>query len=84
VTDVTPEVTKSLDHRPVVVAPPRPEVFNLIIQNNNRTDEILRKGFDMSQADWRELKELRRDLRESLIPGAERALKWNRDKGQTK
>lgn len=61
-----------------------PQVFQDIIKNNKRSAEIMEHGYVMSQADWRELKELRRDLRESLIPGAEQMLKWNKDKGNLK
>jgi len=71
----------SLLERPVVQAPPMPEVFREIIRNDNARGEILSKGASMSQADWRRLKELNNDKKKNLRPSAERVLRWNTDKG---
>ncbi len=64
----------SLRVRPIIVQPRLPKIFRLIIENHNARLEIHSKGSAMSQDDWRNLKELHRDMDESLRPGAVRAL----------
>lgn len=58
-----------------------PEVFKLIIDNDNAQAAILAKGSAMTLEEWRKFGELRRYRRESLVPGAEALLHWNKDKG---
>jgi hypothetical protein len=60
--------------RGIVTQPRLPKIFRLVIENYNARMEIHAKGTGMSQAEWRQLKELYRDMKESLRPGAERAL----------
>lgn len=58
-----------------------PELFKEIIRNDNERDAILTKDHqDVTQADWKRLKELQVERRE-FRRGAEKALSWNKDKG---
>jgi hypothetical protein len=60
--------------RGVMQQPPLPKIFRLIIENYDRRQVLKSRGADISQKEWRELKELHLDMRRSLRPGAERAL----------
>jgi hypothetical protein len=70
-----------LNERPVTNAAPMPDVFRLIIENDNRRREIMLKGSAMTQEEWLELRRLNHDKKHNLRPSAERALSWNVDKG---
>jgi len=65
---------QALIARGITRQPKLPRIFRLIIDNYNMRVEIRSKGSDMTQYEWRELKELYRDMRDSLRPAAERAL----------
>lgn len=58
-----------------------PKVFQEIMKNHTRRDEIRARGAEMTQAEWRELGGLVKDMKTSLRPSAELALRWNTDKG---
>lgn len=60
-----------------------PELFREIIKNQTERAQILARGPSMTQDDWRRLKELNLDMRQSLRPGAEQFLRHNTDKGNT-
>lgn len=59
----------------------RPLVFQEIIKNHDAQADIFARGDGISHEDWRHLRALRDDMRLNLRPSAERALKWNEDKG---
>lgn len=74
-----------LQVRSVVRQPELPRIFKLIITNYNARQALLsktrpdaacdgEKPGDMTQAEWKELKELYRDMRQSLRPAAEKAV----------
>lgn len=60
-----------------------PKIFQEIMKNDTQRGDILAKGADMTTADWKRLKELAKDKKDNLRPGAEKALRWNTDKGNT-
>lgn len=83
--EIPPEVTEAaarLRERPIVVAAPMPEVFKAIIDNDNKRSELLNMRGAMTTEQWRKLGELTQYKKNSLRPSAEKALAWNRDKGQ--
>lgn len=59
-----------------------PEVFTQVMRNDQRRERLrdLAVNGEMTQGDWRELGELTRD-RKNLRGSAEKALRWNTDKG---
>jgi hypothetical protein len=61
-----------------------PDLFKEIIRNDNERqaihDSIMHIGLAEGQAAWRRLKELHAEKKE-YRSGAEKALKWNKDKG---
>jgi hypothetical protein len=59
-----------------------PTVFKDIMANDSERAAIREKGADMTQADWRRLASLNHDKKTNLRPGAEKALRWNTDKGK--
>lgn len=84
---VPPEVTAAaerlLDVHPVVQPTTMPKVFQEICANHNERTKILKQP-STTPADWRRMQELRKDLKQNLIPSAEKALSWNQDKGQNR
>jgi hypothetical protein len=59
-----------------------PELFRQIIRNDADQARIFELGSSMTRIDWCQLKILRAE-RAEYRRGAEKALKWNQDKGNT-
>lgn len=72
------EIIREIRTRPVNVQPQLPKLFQQIIANQNARAAIRALGSEMTQAQWRQLKELSLDMKKSLRPGAEMFLKQAR------
>jgi len=57
-----------------------PEVFKEIMENDAERAALHAKP-NMTTADWRRVGELMDRKKRDLVPSAERALRWNTDKG---
>lgn len=60
--------------RSIVTQPKLPLIFQLVVENYNQRMAIHAKGSSITKTDWVGLKELNRDMKQSLRPGAVLAL----------
>lgn len=65
------QIIESIKVRSINTQPELPRLFRQIIENHNARRAILELDSEMSQAQWRQLKELSLDMKKSLRPGAE-------------